>query len=170
MRELLIPQIAMPDTKYLTFGIGCLLLLPFIWSFILMVLPDPPPLTEAEREAWARENLPIQPTTSKGPDSAIVMGMTMVTTYQAVTPHPNLGSIWMLAKRKWVGVIGLAASLLLLLCLFVSSFIPVVTESYTIEHKIELPEPPANDLGRIELMQLPTIERENSIETDPKAR
>ena len=135
-----------------------------------MVLPDPPPLTEAEREAWVSANLPAPTALSTDSDSTLTMGMTMVTTYQAVTPHPSLGNIWLLFQRKWVGVVGLAASLLLLLCLFVSSFIPVVTDSYTIEHKIELPEPPANDLGRIELMQLPAIERENSIETDPKAR
>jgi hypothetical protein len=127
----------MTATKFITFGLGCLLLLPFIWSFILMVRPAPEPPAE-EKAFWEQERANLAAETAQtdvGND--FVMGFTEVTTYKAVTPHPGLMHVWLLASRGWVGVVGLIASMALLACLFISSFFPVIVESFGYEHHIQ---------------------------------
>ena len=129
----------MTSTKFITFGIGCVLLLPFIWCFVLMVFPTKASPEEAAELAnieklqkQAEEQLRASDSLS---GDGICYGVTSVTTYEAVTLHPKLADVWLLASRKWVGVMGLAASLVLLPCLFISSFFPVIVSSFTVEHQ-----------------------------------
>jgi hypothetical protein len=132
----------MPWTKYITFSIGCLLLLPFIWSFVLMLRPESPTPDHVEREKMIQEHLSAHgmPVNDAGPEATFTIGFTSITSYSAVTPHQSLGNIWLLAPRKWVGVLGLVASFAMLLCLGISSFCPVMTDSFGFEH--QLPEQP----------------------------
>lgn len=129
----------MTSTKFITFGIGCVLLLPFIWCFVLMVFPTNPSPEEAAQLA-SMEKLQKQAedqlrASNSSSGEGIFFGVTSVTTYEAVTLHPKLAGVWLLASRKWVGTIGLIASLALLACLLISSFFPVIVSSFSIEHQ-----------------------------------
>lgn len=132
----------MTATKFITFGIGCLLLLPFIWSFVLMVLPDKEP-SAAAKAAWEQQKAEmIKAAGDQNDPDGIAMGWSGMVTYRGVTVHERLAGVWLLAPRTWVGVLGIAASVTLLLCLFISSFYSVIDDSFGIE--IRVPNPAAH--------------------------
>ena len=152
----------MTATKFITFGIGCLLLLPFIWSFVLMVLP-PPQLSDEEQTVMKSEKARMEAEQKLAQSgNQFVMGFTSVTTYKAVTPHPKLMFVWLLASRWWVGVMGLSAVLVLIFCLFISSFFPIIVESFGYEHHVQMEAPTNLEMG----FQIDDLLEKKSTETD----
>ncbi|MFN0078980.1 MAG: hypothetical protein ACKVY0_21170 [Prosthecobacter sp.] len=150
----------MTATKFITFGIGCLLLLPFIWSFILMVLPPAKPSDEA-KALWEQEKAKmLQEAGDQNDPDGIAMGWSGMISYRGVTMHERLAGVWLLAPRTWVGVLGLVASAAVLFCLFVSSFYSVIDDSFGVE--IRYPNPEAN-AGGIQ----PLSEKDNAGWTNP---
>jgi hypothetical protein len=130
----------MTATKFITFGIGCLLLLPFIWSFVLMVLPPSEPSDEV-KAIWEHEKAKmLQEAGDQNDPDGMAMGWSGMITYRGVTVHERLAGVWLLAPRTWVGVLGIAASAALILCLFISSFYPVIDDSFGVEFRIPNPE------------------------------
>ncbi|MBE2287272.1 MAG: hypothetical protein IAE77_27710 [Prosthecobacter sp.] len=133
----------MTATKFITFGIGCLLLLPFIWSFVLMVLPPSEP-TEEAKAIWEHEKAKmLQESGDQNDPDGMVIGASGMITYRCVTIHERLAGVWLLAPRTWVGVLGIASCATLLLCLFVSSFYHVVDDSFGVE--IRVPKPASHE-------------------------
>lgn len=135
--------------KFITFVLGTLLLLPFAWSFAQMVLLDKQIKKEAlerleehsaknEKEfRERREKLKAEAHVDLEFDDDRPTMFVAYATEKRVYVHPRFYFIWAMASRPWVGVCGLAATFVLLCCLYISSFHPVYLDLVTMRKEAD---------------------------------
>ena|SRR6266850_5461156 len=111
-------------SKLITVGLTLLLLAPF--SFVFWRLAIHQPRTEADRKAQA-EALLQDRAKDLGvvrPDGSILAGVGVVNISESIAFSRSTASWLSFYPRRWVGVLGLVATAIILLCMMVSLFLP----------------------------------------------